>query len=227
MRILVVEDEVKIAEALARALRRQGYAVDTEHDSDEGYAMASTEPYDVLIVDRLLPGEVGDGVKLIARLRSEQITTPALLLTALGSVEQKTEGLDAGADDYMTKPFAIDELLARVRALLRRPSVNQQSILQAGQLSLDPTLREVSFNNTAIELTVKEFALLEYLMRNPSRPISKEQIIAHVWDYDADVLPNTVEVYIKYLRTKIDIPFKTEFIKTVRGVGYRFDPESK
>lgn len=226
MRVLVIEDEVKIAQALARALRSQGYAVDAVHDSDEGFAMASTEPYDILIIDRLLPGGIGDGVTLIRQLRAEQVATPALLLTALGSTEQKTEGLDAGADDYMTKPFAIDELLARVRALLRRPTVNQATVLRASNLTLDPTQREVHFNDDLINLTVKEFALLEYLMRNPDRPVSKEQIIAHVWDYDADVLPNTVEVYIKYLRDKIDTPYHTHFIVTVRGVGYKFNSES-
>lgn len=224
MRVLVVEDEVKIANALARALRGQGYAVDVEHDTDAGYAMASTEPYDVMIFDRLIPGEY-DGVSLLQALRSEGVTTPVLLLTALGSTEQKTQGLDAGADDYLTKPFAIDELLARVRALLRRPQAQQDTILRAGKLTLNSSLHEVLFDGQELSLTVKELALLEYLMRNAGRPLSKDQIIAHVWDFDADVLPNTVEVYIRYLRNKIDDHYGVTYIKTVRGVGYKFEAE--
>jgi len=222
MRILVVEDEVKIAQALARALRQQGYAVDIEHDGDAGYAMARTEPYDVLILDRMIPGEY-DGIGLLRQLRTDGIMTPALILTALGSVDQKTEGLDAGADDYLAKPYSIDELLARVRALLRRPTAQQDVILKVGKLSLNTTLHQASYDSTMLELTVKEFALLEYLMRNAGRPLSKEQIISHVWDFDADVLPNTVEVYIKYLRTKIDTRFNVKYIKTVRGVGYKLE----
>lgn len=222
MRILVVEDEIKIAQALGRALRQQGYAVDIEHDGDAGYAMARTEPYDILILDRMIPGEY-DGIGLLQQLRTDGIMTPALMLTALGSVEQKTEGLDAGADDYLAKPYSIDELLARVRALLRRPTAQQDVILRAGQLSLNATLHQATFADTPIKLTVKEFALLEYLMRNAGRPLSKDQIISHVWDFDADVLPNTVEVYIKYLRTKIDSKFNVNYIKTVRGVGYKLE----
>ena len=222
MRILVVEDEVKIANALARALRGQGYAVDVEHDSDGGYAMASTEPYDVLVLDRLMPGE-HDGVGLLKQLRNEGIETPTLMLTALGSVEQKTEGLDAGADDYLTKPFSVDELLARIRALLRRPTVQQDTILHAGRLSLNTSTHEASFDEHLLELTVKELGLLEYFMRNEGRPLSKEQIISHVWDFDADILPNTVEVYVKYLRNKIDDKFGVHYLKTVRGIGYKLE----
>lgn len=222
MRILVVEDEKKIAQVLARALRQQGYAVDIEHDSDAGYAMARTEPYDVLILDRMIPGEY-DGIGLLKQLRSEGVTIPALILTALGSVEQKTEGLDAGADDYLAKPFSIEELLARVRALLRRPAVQQDVILRVGKLSLNTTLRQATFDDTPLDLTTKEFALLEYLMRSAGRPLSKDQIIGHVWDFDADILPNTVEVYIKYLRTKIDAKYGVSYIKTIRGVGYKLE----
>lgn len=222
MRVLVVEDEVKIATALARALRSEGYAVDVEHDSDGGYAMASTEPYDVLILDRLLPGEY-DGVSLLKTLRDEGIMTPAMLLTALGSTDQKTEGLDAGADDYLTKPFSVAELQARVRALLRRPALQQDTILTAGRLRLNTSLHEASFDDTPLSLTVKELALLEYMMRSAGRPVSKEQIISHVWDFDADILPNTVEVYIKYLRTKIDDVFGVHYFRTVRGVGYKLE----
>lgn len=223
MRILVIEDEVKLAKALKRAIESEGHAVDIEHDSDSGYAMASTEPYDVLIVDRMLPGDFSDGVALIQTLRSEKIFTPALILTALAKTEQKTQGLDAGADDYLVKPFAIDELLARVRALLRRPPQQQTTILQAGRLKIDTTNRHASFDDETITLTVKEFALLEYLVRSAGQTLSKEQIIAHVWDFNADILPNTVEVYIKYLRNKIDVRFGVTYIKTIRGVGYKME----
>jgi two-component system, OmpR family, response regulator len=222
MRILVVEDEVKIANAVGKALRSEAYAVDVVYDGDAGYSMASTEPYDVIIIDRLIPGEY-DGISLIKELRSNKIHTPALMLTALSSIQQKTEGLDAGADDYLTKPFAIDELLARVRALLRRPKVQQQSILQAGKLTLNQNTHEVKWNEETIILTAKESALLEYLLRNKNVALSKEKIINHVWDFDADILPNTVEVYVKYLRQKIDSKYNVKLIKTVRGFGYKIE----
>ena len=224
MRILIVEDEVKIAKAIGRALGAEGYAVDIEHDTDAAYAMASTEPYDILVVDRMLPGEeIQDGMLLIKRLRDEGITTPAILLTALGSIEQKTVGLDAGADDYLTKPFAIDELLARIRALLRRPRQVEATILHCGKLSLDITAHTAHFGDDELALTTKEFALLEYLLRSQGITLSKDQIIAHVWNFDADILPNTVEVYIKYLRDKIDNKYHVKYIKTVRGLGYKLE----
>lgn len=223
MRLLIVEDEVKIARALSKVFTSEGYAVDIEHDSTAGYAMASTEPYDGLIIDRMLPGEYDDGVAMLQALRKAGISTPALLLTALGETEQKTEGLDAGADDYVTKPFAVDELLARVRALLRRPQQQQSNILKAKSIKIDTINRTASLRNKPLELTVKEFALLEYLMRSAGRVVSKEQIIAHVWNFDADILPNTVEVYIKYLRNKIDKAGGPSIIKTVRGVGYTIE----
>lgn len=224
MRVLLIEDEIKLAKALGKVLTREGYAVDIEHDTDAGYAMASTEPYDALIIDRMLPGdEYADGVALLAALRSENITTPALFLTALGEVRHKTEGLDSGADDYLVKPFAMDELLARMRALVRRPREQKATVLQIGKLSLNTNTREVHFGDTPIDLTVKEVALLEYLLQAGGRALSKEQIIAHVWDFDADILPNTVEVYIKYLRNKIDSKFNVNYIKTVRGVGYKIE----
>lgn len=224
MRVLLIEDEIKLAKALGKVLAREGYAVDIEHDTDAGYAMASTEPYDALIIDRMLPGdEYADGVALLAALRSENITTPALFLTALGEVRHKTEGLDSGADDYLVKPFAMDELLARMRALVRRPREQKATVLQIGKLSLNTNTREVHFGDTPIDLTVKEVALLEYLLQAGGRALSKEQIIAHVWDFDADILPNTVEVYIKYLRNKIDSKFNVNYIKTVRGVGYKIE----
>ncbi len=224
MRILIVEDEHKIARALKKALEQESYAVDVAFDGDEGYAMATTEPYDVAIIDRMLPGTY-DGLAIVNAMREQKIHTPILLLTALGSVTERTEGLDSGADDYLVKPFALEELLARVRALLRRPVEQQSTILQAGDLSLNTVTYEVTRGNTQIQLTGKEFALLEYLLRNQNRPLSKESIIAHVWDYDADILPNTVEVYIKYLRSKIDDPFKIPLIRTMRGFGYKLQAE--
>jgi DNA-binding response OmpR family regulator len=225
MRVLVVEDEHKIARALKKALEQEHYAVDVSYDGDDGYAMASTEPYDVMVIDRMLPGSY-DGLGIIKALRQDGIHTPVLLLTALGKVEDKTEGLDSGADDYLVKPFALEELLARVRALLRRPNEQQATVLAAGDLALDTGARSVTRGKKDIQLTSKEFGLLEYLLRNKNRPVAKESIIRHVWDYDADILPNTVEVYIKYLRTKIDKPFARGLIKTVRGFGYKIEDKS-
>lgn len=227
MRILVVEDERKIARALKKALEQEHYAVDVSFDGDDGYAMATTEPYDVMIIDRMLPGEY-DGMAIVKALREKSIATPVLLLTALGRTEDKIDGLDAGADDYLIKPFALDELLARVRALLRRPSETQTTVLDADDLSLDTAKRKVKRGDKEISLTSKEFGLLEYLLRNKNRPLSKNTIMQHVWDYDADILPNTIEVYIKYLRAKIDKPFKGKgLIKTVRGFGYKIEDDNK
>ena len=220
MRVLLVEDEHKIARALKKALEQEKYAVDVAYDGDEGYAMATTEPYDVTIIDRMLPGEY-DGLAIVRAMREQKIHTPVLLLTALGSVKDRTEGLDTGADDYLVKPFALEELLARVRALMRRPKEQQATILKAGDLTLNTVTFEVTRAGQVLSLTSKEFALLEYLLRNQDRPLPKETIIAHVWDYDADILPNTVEVYIKYLRAKVDQPFDTPLIHTVRGFGYK------
>lgn len=220
MRILVVEDEHKIARALKRALEQESYAVDVVYDGDEGYAMATTEPYDAAIIDRMLPGDY-DGIAIVKAMREAKIHTPVILLTALGSINDRTTGLDGGADDYLVKPFALEELLARVRALLRRPVEQQQNILTAGDLSLDTITFSVTRAGKSIQLTSKEFGLLEYMLRNQNRPLSKDTIIAHVWDYDADILPNTVEVYIKYLRNKIDADFEKPLIHTVRGFGYK------
>lgn len=222
MRILLIEDEHKIARALKRALEQESYAVDVAYDGDNGHAMAMTEPYDLAIVDRMLPGG-RDGIAIIKDMREQNIHTPVLLLTALGSVKDRTTGLDSGADDYLVKPFALEELLARVRALLRRPAEQQGTVLKADGLTLDTVTYKVTRAGKEIALTSKEYGLLEYLLRNQGRPLSKDNIIAHVWDYDADILPNTVEVYIKYLRSKIDAPFDKPLIKTVRGFGYKLE----
>ena len=224
MRVLVIEDEHKIARALKKALEQETYAVDVAYDGDEGYAMATTEPYDVAVIDRMLPGQ-HDGISIIKAMREAKIHTPVLLLTALGSVSDRTTGLDSGADDYLVKPFALEELLARVRALLRRPAEQHATILTAGDLSLNTVTFEVKRADTPIQLTGKEFALLEFLMRNQNRPLPKSTIISHVWDYDADVLPNTVEVYIKYIRNKIDQPFDKPLIHTIRGFGYKLQAD--
>jgi two-component system, OmpR family, response regulator len=219
MRVLIIEDEHKIARALQKALTQETYAVDICFTSDDGLAMATTEPYDVMIIDRMLPGG-SDGLSIVKELRALGIHTPVLLLTAMGSIQDKTDGLDGGADDYLAKPFALTELLARVRALLRRPAEQQSTVLTVGDLSLNTVTFAVERAGRSLSLTSKEFALLEFMMRNPGRPLSKEVIVGHVWDYDADILPNTVEVYIKYLRKKIEVPGTASLIHTVRGFGY-------
>lgn len=225
MRILVVEDEHKIARALKRALEQESYAVDVCFDGTEGQAMATTEPYDAAIIDRMLPGDY-NGIEIVKDMRAQSVHTPVIFLTALGHTKDKTDGLDIGADDYLVKPFAIEELLARVRALLRRPAEQQNSILTVDDLSLDTVNYSVTRRGKEVSLTAKEFGLLEYLMRNKNRTVTKDTIISHVWDYDADILPNTVEVYIRYLRNKIDKPFKSNLIETVRGFGYRLKTKS-
>lgn len=221
MRILIVEDEQKIAKALRQGLTQEKFAVDLEFDADSGLGAALNEPYDLMIIDRMLPGSM-EGLDIIKEVRSQQIKTPVLLLTAKGQVHERVSGLDAGADDYLVKPFAFDELLARVRALLRRPPAAHGQLLQVSDLTLDTISYDVRRSGRQINLSSKEFALLEYMMRNSGRVLSKEQIIAHVWNFDADVLPNTVEVYIGYLRSKIDKPFpKPHLIHTLRGFGYK------
>ncbi len=221
MRILVVEDEVKIARVIAAALKREHHAVDIVHDGQEGFAMADTEPYDLVILDRMLPGI--NGTDIVTELRAHERMMPILLLTALGTTEDKTFGLDSGADDYLVKPFALDELLARVRALLRRPPVSTSDMLRLDNLSLDRQQKQVTRGGRLLELTAKEYALLEYLMQHSGQTLSKDTLIAHVWDYDADILPNNVEAYIKQLRKKIDKPFKKPLIHTVRGFGYKLE----
>lgn len=221
MRILVVEDEHKIANALKRGLEQESYAVDVCYSGDEGLDLAETEEYDLLILDLMLP-EI-DGITLTKTLREHKNHTPILILTAKGDVSEKVEGLNSGADDYLTKPFSFEELLARVRALSRRPQNTLSSTLAVSDLTLDTITFEVVRANKTIQLSSKEFALLEYLMRNGGKIVSKDQIIHHVWNYDSDILQNTVEVYIKYLRNKIDKPFphQKQLIQTVRGFGYK------
>jgi len=222
MRILIVEDEHKIANAIKQGLEQQSYAVDVSYDGDDGLAMATTETYDLIILDRMLPGSI-DGVGILKTLRKNKNHTPVLLLTAKDRVIDRVEGLNAGADDYLVKPFAFIELIARVRALLRRPQQAVDSSITYREVTLDPINFVVTREDKTITLTTKEFALLEYLMRNPERVLSKDMIMRHVWNYDADILPNTIEVYIGYLRNKIDKPFKgPNYINTRRGFGYYF-----
>lgn len=222
MRVLLVEDDHKIAGALVRGLERQSYAVDVCYDGTEGLAMATTEPYDIVILDRMLPGT--DGIQILKSMRENSIHTPVLLLTAKDKVLDRAEGLNAGADDYLVKPFAFVELIARVRALLRRPTKTVETHLEENGVSLDRDTFTANRADEIIELTSKEFALLEYLMGQPGRIATKEQIMQSVWDYDSDILPNTVEVYIGYLRNKIDKPFPDlpSVINTRRGFGYYF-----
>ncbi len=222
MRVLVVEDEVKIADSIKRGLETQKYAVDVVYNGEAGLAMALSEPYDLVILDRMLPGI--DGLSILQKIRNKDIQVPILFLTAKDTVLDRATGLNMGGDDYLTKPFAFVELIARVRALLRRPKNAKSTVLSCDDLSLDAQKSEVRRGDKLINLSQKEFALLEYLMQNPNRPISKDTLIAHVWDYDADILPNTVEVYVGYLRNKIDKPFKNskQLIRTRRGFGYIF-----
>ncbi len=221
MRILVVEDEHRIANSIKRGLEQEGYAVDIAYSGNEGYDLATTEDYDLFILDLLLPEM--DGVTICRQLRKDKIQTAILMLTAKGQIQNKVEGLDSGADDYLTKPFSFEELLARIRALSRRPKAALNSMLSVGDLRIDTRLYQIERSGKSIKLSAKEFSLLEYLMRNDSRILNKNQIITHVWNYDADILPNTVEVYIKKLRKKIDVPFKNKkpLIHTVRGFGYK------
>ena len=221
MRLLVIEDERKIARVITESLKREKYAVDVAYDGEEGFNLADSQPYDLLIVDRMLPGL--EGTEIVKKLRENGKNMPILFLTALSTTEDKTLGLDIGADDYLTKPFAIDELLARVRALLRRPPIQQPDILKIDDLEIDKQQQTVTRAGKIIDLTNKEYALLEYLMQHPNQILSKETLIDHVWDFDADILPNNVEAYIKNLRQKIDKPFKKQLIKTVRGFGYRIE----
>lgn len=219
MRILVVEDEHRIATALKKGLEQESYVVDLAFDGKDGLDLAVGEEFDLIILDRLLPEM--DGIEICREVRKNNIHTPILMLTAKGQTQDRVEGLDAGADDYLVKPFAFEELLARIRALQRRPAKTQGDVLVFEDLSLDVKTFEIRRKDKIINLSSREYALLEYLMRNPNKTLTKEQIIAHVWNYDSDILPNTVEVYIGYLRNKIDRHFKKKLIKTIRGFGYK------
>lgn len=219
MRILIVEDEHKIANSIKQGLEQEKYTVDVAYNGTSGYDLAHSENYDLIILDSMLP--FINGIEIIKKLRFEQIHTPILMLTARGQIEDKIEGLDTGADDYVTKPFAFTELLARIRALIRRPKKTIGLILKVDDLTVNTNTYMVRRNNKIIKLSSKEYALLEYLIRHKNQIIKKEQIINHVWNYDSNILPNSVEVYIKHLRDKIDKNFPKKLIQTIRGFGYK------
>jgi DNA-binding response OmpR family regulator len=226
MRILIIEDDRKIARAIKKGLEQEAFAVDTAAGYDEGLGLAVTQDYDLIILDRILPGFL-DGVDVCREVRKKGMEVPILMLTARDKVKDRVEGLNSGADDYLVKPFAFDELSARVKALLRRPRSSVGEVLRVDDLTLDTGTFEAERAGVEIPLSRTEYSLLEYLMRNESIVLSRESIISHVWDYDADVLPNTVEVYIGYLRNKIDKPFEgRNLIHTVRGFGYTIGERS-
>lgn len=222
MRILVVEDEHRLAAVLRQGLTEQGYAVDVAHDGEEGLGLAEVAPYDLLILDVMLPGL--DGLTICRRLRAGGRHTPVLLLTARDAVDDRVAGLDSGADDYLSKPFAFRELLARARALLRRDGQTRAPVLRAGDLTLDPATREVRRGGRAIELTSKEYAVLEYLLHHPNRVLTRTQIVEHVWEYDFVAMSNVIDVYIRSLRRKLDDDHEPRLLHTVRGAGYRLRP---
>ena len=222
MRVLVVEDEMKMARAIRRGLEQEGYAVDTVPDGDEGLYQAGEHPYDAVILDVMLPGL--DGFEVCRRLRATGNWAPVLMLTARDRVADRIAGLDAGADDYLVKPFAFGELVARLRALIRRGSVERPTVLTVGDLTLDPAAHRVTRCGQEVELSAREFALLEFLMRHAGEVVSRSAILDHVWDYNYDGLSNVVDVYIGYLRRKLEQPFNQPLIRTVRGVGYALDP---
>jgi heavy metal response regulator len=218
MRILVVEDDRKVASFIRKGLTEDGYAVDVASDGETGLAMGLDRLHDVIVLDVMLPGK--PGFQVVRELRQAKVATPVLLLTARDAVEDKVQGLDAGADDYLTKPFAFAELLARVRALLRRGTAARAPVLQVADLTLDPATRTVARGGEAISLTNREFALLEYLLRNAGRVLTRTMIAEHVWDYSFDSATNVIDVYVNYLRKKIDAGRERKLIHTVRGVGY-------
>ncbi|HKR82418.1 MAG TPA: response regulator transcription factor [Candidatus Saccharimonadales bacterium] len=221
MRVLIIEDEHKIANAVKDGLAGESFAVDVAYDGQEGLNAALFEDYDLVVLDRMLPGGM-DGVEICQRLRAEGKHVPVLILTAKDHVRDRVEGLNAGADDYLVKPFSFEELLARVKALLRRPHDSLGETLQVADLTLDTVNKVVRRGDKTIQLSSKEYALLEYLLRNKNKVLSKNNIMTHVWDFDADILPNTVEVFMTYLRAKIDKPFdEPRLIQTVRGFGYK------
>lgn len=218
MRVLVVEDDRKVASFIRKGLMEEGYAVDVAPEGETGLAMGLDRLHDIIILDVMLPGK--PGFQVVRELRQAKVATPVLLLTAREAVEDRVQGLDAGADDYLTKPFAFAELLARMRALLRRGATAQAPLLRLADLTLDPARRTVKRGGEVISLTNREFALVEYFMRNPGRVLTRTMIAEHVWDYSFDSDTNVIDVYVNYLRKKIDAGRERRLINTVRGVGY-------
>ena len=218
MRILLVEDEKKLSELIERALKAERYAVDVALDGQRGWEMAEAYEYDLIILDLMLP--ILSGTEILRRIRRKNQQVPILILTARDATVEKVENFEAGADDYLTKPFAFAELLMRVKALLRRGPVTRSSVLRVGDLEVDRLSQKVKRAGRKIDLTPKEYALLEYLATNPGRVFSRTMIIEHVWDQSFEGLTNIVDVYVRHLRSKVDDPFQTKLIRTVRGVGY-------
>jgi DNA-binding response OmpR family regulator len=218
MRVLVIEDERKVSDFLRQALEEEQYAVDQAFDGEEGFTLATSCDYDLIVLDLMLPRK--SGVQLLKALRTEHYRTPVLVLTAKDAVKEKVAVLDAGGDDYLTKPFSVDEFLARTRALLRRGKSETEGLLRVANLTLNPATRDVTRGGRRIELTNKEYALLEYLLRNPGRILSRSQIAEHVWNLNFDTGTNVIDVYVAYLRQKIDKDETVKLIKTARGVGY-------
>jgi two-component system, OmpR family, response regulator len=219
MRILVVEDEVKMAGLLKRGLEEEGYAVDVHRTGSDALWAGAENPYDAILLDVMLPDV--DGFEVCRRLREGGHWAPVLMLTARTAVTDRVAGLDAGADDYLTKPFSFSELFARLRALVRRGAGERPAVLRIGDLALDPASRRVTRGGVAVELTAKELALLEYFMRRPGEVLTRSRIIEHVWDFGYEGDSNVVDVYVRYLREKIDRPFRRDTIETLRGTGYR------
>lgn len=219
MKILIVEDEHLIASAIKKGLEQEHYTVDIAFDGEKGFDLASSGEYDLILLDLMLPKM--NGLEVCRQLRQQQLQVPILMLTAKSQIEDKIKGFNSGADDYLTKPFAFEELLARVRALTRRPQKSASEVITVGDLSINLSNYEVTRQGKPIILSGKEYSLLECLMRHANKILNKDQLIQHVWSYESDILPNTVEVYIRNLRQKIDQPFKTKLIKTIRGFGYK------
>jgi two-component system, OmpR family, response regulator len=220
MRILVVEDQVKIAEFIRKGLLEAGFGVDVTGNGDEAYVMATTQSYDAILLDIMLPGR--DGLSILRNLRTRKNSVPVLLVTARDQLDERLEGLNLGADDYITKPFYVEELIARIHAVVRRASGEKLSVMQAGALVVDLITREVTVEGRQVELTAREFSLLECLIRSPGRVFPRTQILEHVWGYDFDPSSNLVDVYIQRLRKKLEEEEGSHYIETVRGVGYRF-----
>jgi len=218
MRILIVDDEQHLTDVLYKSLKEEGYSVDIAQDGTEGLEFARMNVYDVIVLDIMLPGM--DGINILNTIRNEGISTPVLMLTAKDTTEDKVKGLDTGADDYMTKPFELSEFMARIRALLRRDSSVKSTILKIADLEIDTVTRQVKRGNKEIILTTKEYSLLEYMMRNAGRVLTRTQIADHIWDYDFEGFSNIIDVYIRYLRKKIDDESDNKLIHTIRGSGY-------
>ncbi len=219
MRILIIEDDFHMNQALKKSLVEEGYAIDAVYDGVEGEMYAEGTTYDAIILDVMLPRK--DGIAVCRSLRQRHVTTPILMLTARDTIEDRVQGLDSGADDYLVKPFALHELLARLRALLRRASPQKSGLLVTGSLVINPATHEVMRGNEPIKLNAKEFALLEYFMRHPNQVLKREMIENHIWSYDFISTSNVVDVYVRRLRRKIDDPFPEKLLETIYGLGYR------